>query len=63
MEAVERALDSEIACVRDAVNGSMAEVMEDHIRFHVIDPAHEKNRERAEGSCAPIRVRREAQPS
>jgi DNA-binding FrmR family transcriptional regulator len=44
MEAVERALESEsecadvlrlIASVRGAVNGLMAEVMEDHIREHV----------------------------
>jgi DNA-binding FrmR family transcriptional regulator len=44
VEAVERALDSEsecadvlrlIASVRGAVNGLMAEVMEDHIREHV----------------------------
>ena len=44
MEAVERALKSEsecadvlrlIASVRGAVNGLMAEVMEDHIREHV----------------------------
>jgi len=44
MEAVERALESEsecaevlrlIASARGAVNGLMAEVMEDHIREHV----------------------------
>ena len=44
VEAVERALESEsecadvlrlIASVRGAVNGLMAEVMEDHIREHV----------------------------
>jgi len=44
MEAVQRALESEsecaevlrlIASVRGAVNGLMAEVMEDHIREHV----------------------------
>jgi DNA-binding FrmR family transcriptional regulator len=65
MEAVERALDSEIGCadvlqliasVRGAVNGLMAEVMEDHIRFHVIDPAREKNRERAKGAEELIEV-------
>lgn len=46
IEAVERALDSEsecadvlqlIASVRGAVNGLMAEVMEDHVREHVLD--------------------------
>lgn len=46
VEAVERALESEsecadvlrlIASVRGAVNGLMAEVMEDHVREHVLD--------------------------
>ncbi len=44
MEAVERALESDIGCadvlhrlsaVRGALNGLMAKVMEDHIRYHV----------------------------
>jgi DNA-binding FrmR family transcriptional regulator len=48
IEAVERALDQEIGCsdvlqliagARGAINGLMAEVMEDHIRMHVMDPA------------------------
>jgi DNA-binding FrmR family transcriptional regulator len=47
VEAVERALDKErdcsevlqtIAACRGAINGLMAEVIEGHIRFHVIDP-------------------------
>ena len=59
IEAVERALDQEIGCAdvlqlitgaRGAINGLMAEVMEDHIRFHVSDPATDKDRERAQGS-------------
>jgi DNA-binding FrmR family transcriptional regulator len=65
MGAVERALETEIGCgdvlqllasVRGAVNGLMAEVMEDHIRFHVVDPAKEKNRERAQGAEELIEV-------
>jgi len=45
IEAVERALETEsecaevlqlIASVRGAVNGLMAEVMEDHVREHVV---------------------------
>jgi FrmR/RcnR family transcriptional regulator, repressor of frmRAB operon len=65
MEAVERGLETEIGCgdvlqllasVRGAVNGLMGEVMEDHIRFHVVDPAHEKNRERAKGAEELIEV-------
>lgn len=48
VEAVERALDAELGCgevlqliasIRGAVNGLMAEVMEEHIRNHVLDPA------------------------
>jgi DNA-binding FrmR family transcriptional regulator len=55
IEAVERALESEIGCtdalqliasVRGAVNGLMAEVIEDHIRFHVVVPARERDRTR-----------------
>jgi DNA-binding FrmR family transcriptional regulator len=47
VEAVERALKSDIGCtemlhrlaaVRGSINGLMAKVMEDHIRFHVADP-------------------------
>ena len=50
VEAVERALEAEIGCtdvlmlvasVRGAINGLTAELMEDHIRNHVVDPAHE----------------------
>jgi DNA-binding FrmR family transcriptional regulator len=56
VEAVERALEQEIGCAdvlqliagaRGAINGLMAEVMEDHIRAHVIDPAREPDAERA----------------
>ncbi len=59
VEAIERALEAEIGCadvlqviasVRGAVNGLMAEVMEDHIRFHIVDPAREPNTERARGA-------------
>jgi DNA-binding FrmR family transcriptional regulator len=47
VEAVEKALDQErdcaellqtIAACRGAINGLMAEVIEGHIRFHVVDP-------------------------
>jgi DNA-binding FrmR family transcriptional regulator len=56
IEAVERALDQEIGCAdvlqliagaRGAINGLMAEVMEDHIRAHLIDPAREPDPQRA----------------
>lgn len=55
VEALERGLENEVGCadllmliasVRGAVNGLMAEVMEDHIRRHVIDPASERTRVR-----------------
>jgi FrmR/RcnR family transcriptional regulator, repressor of frmRAB operon len=47
VEAIERALEQETGCsdtlrliasVRGAINGLMAEVLEDHIRTRVIDP-------------------------
>jgi DNA-binding FrmR family transcriptional regulator len=48
VEAIERALDSEAECsetlhtisaCRGALDSLMAEVIEGHIRFHVLDPA------------------------
>jgi len=65
VEAIERALETEIGCadvlqviasVRGAMNGLMAEVMEDHIRFHVVDPARETNKQRAQGAQELIDV-------
>ena len=65
VEAIERALETEIDCadvlqviasVRGAMNGLMAEVMEDHIRFHVVDPAREPNTQRAQGAQELIDV-------
>ena len=59
VEAIERALEAEVGCadvlqviasVRGAMNGLMAEVMEDHIRFHVVDPARERDPDRAKGA-------------
>jgi len=59
IEAVERALDQEIGCAdvmqliaaaRGAINGLMGEVMEDHIRMHVIDPGPDPNSERAQAT-------------
>ena len=56
IEAVERALDGEIGCsdvlqlitsARGAVNGLMAEVIEDYIRMRVADPLREPDTERA----------------
>jgi DNA-binding FrmR family transcriptional regulator len=59
VEAIERALEAEVGCadvlqviasVRGAMNGLMAEVMEDHIRFHVVDPARERDPDKAKGA-------------
>lgn len=57
VEAVERALDQEIGCsdvlqlaasIRGAVNGLIAELAEQHLRMHVIDPSLSED-ERAHG--------------
>jgi DNA-binding FrmR family transcriptional regulator len=48
VEAIERALEDEAGCekvmhlisaVRGAVSGLMAEVVEEHVRTHLVDPA------------------------
>lgn len=59
VEAVERALEVQAGCaevlqlvasIRGAVNGLTAELIEDHIRFHVVDPAREPDAEKARGA-------------
>jgi DNA-binding FrmR family transcriptional regulator len=59
VEAIERALDSEQECAgvlqlmaacRGALNGLMAEVMEGHIRFHVLSPNNRKNSPQVEAA-------------
>jgi DNA-binding FrmR family transcriptional regulator len=56
VEAMERALEQEIGCpemlrliasARGAINGLMAEVLEDHIRTRVVDPLREPDQTRA----------------
>jgi len=51
LEAVERALQADqdcgdmlmlLAAVKGGISGLMAEVLEDHIRFHLTDPSREK---------------------
>jgi len=65
IEAVERALEDEKGCTevlhlvvtaRGAINGLMAEVIEDHIRMHIVDPARERNSSRARGAEELIEV-------
>jgi DNA-binding FrmR family transcriptional regulator len=56
IEAVERAIGSEQDCsdvmqlitaARGAMNGLMAELVEDHVRFHVLDPGKKPTSEQA----------------
>lgn len=64
--AIERALEEEtqectsvlqlIASCRGAMNGLMAEVIEGHIRFHVIDPDHKPTHEQIEAAQEIIDV-------
>jgi DNA-binding FrmR family transcriptional regulator len=65
VEAVERALDAEIGCtdvlmlvasLRGAIQGLSAEVMEDHIRNHVVNPDTDQDAERAKGAAELIEV-------
>jgi DNA-binding FrmR family transcriptional regulator len=55
IEAVERALEAEKSCAtvlhlivgaRGAMNSLMTEVIEDHIRLHVVDPVKDAERQR-----------------
>jgi DNA-binding FrmR family transcriptional regulator len=64
IEAVERALEREKGCAevlqlvvaaRGAMNSLMAEVIEDHIRLHVVDP-RERDRDRVQGAEELIAV-------
>ena len=65
VEAIERALDGEEECFkvlqlmtacRGALNGLMAEVLEGHIRFHVLDPKSGKNTPQQEAAEELIEV-------
>lgn len=67
VEALERALDAEkgcaeilhqIAAVRGAINGLMTEVLEDHVRAHIADPAIASDAERQQGADELIAVLR-----
>ena len=55
IEAVERALEDDQGCAtvlhlivaaRGAMSGLMSEVIEDHIRLHVVDPSKDAERSR-----------------
>jgi DNA-binding FrmR family transcriptional regulator len=64
VEALERAVEEEKGCAeilhlivaaRGAMNSLMAEVIEDHIRMHVVDPDHERG-SRARGAEELIEI-------
>lgn len=59
VNAIEKALDGgddcsrvlqTIAACRGAINGLMAEVLEGHVRFHVVDPRRKATAEQAEAT-------------
>ena len=59
ISAIEKALESDqecskvlqtIAACRGAINGLMAEVLEGHVRFHVVDPNRKPTTEQAEAT-------------
>ena len=63
--AVERALEAEIGCadvlmlvasLRGAVHGLTAEMVEDHIREHVVNPETDTDPDRAQGAAELIEV-------
>ena len=58
VEAIERALDGEVGCeqvlqliaaTRGAISGLMAEVIEDHVRTHLVDEERHPGALNAEG--------------
>jgi DNA-binding FrmR family transcriptional regulator len=65
IEAVEKALDREqgcstilrtIAACRGAISSRMAEIIEGHIRSHVVDPDHQPTSEKAKAAQELIDV-------
>lgn len=62
LEAIERGLETEIGCadilmlvasVRGAINGLTVELIEEHIRHHVVDPDEEDDPDKA-GAAAEL---------
>jgi DNA-binding FrmR family transcriptional regulator len=65
VQAVERAIDQEqdcsiilhaIAACHGAIKGLMAEVIEGHVRFHLVDPDHQPTSEQAQAAQELIDV-------
>jgi DNA-binding FrmR family transcriptional regulator len=67
LNAVEKAIEEEQACAsvlqtlvacRGAMNGLVAELLEDHVRFHVVDPDKNPSSKQAQGARELIDVLR-----
>ena len=67
IEALERALDADAGCTevmtlltasRGALNGLMAEVVEDHILMHMVDPGRKPSRSEADAARELVAVLR-----
>jgi FrmR/RcnR family transcriptional regulator, repressor of frmRAB operon len=65
VEAIDRALDNEAGCeqvmhliagVRGAIAGLMAEVVEEHVRTHLVDPEKHPNALNAEATDQLLEV-------
>jgi len=66
VEAVERALDGQtedcgevlrlIAACRGAMNALMAEVLEGHVRHHVLDPGRTPSRQEIRGAAEVVDI-------
>lgn len=67
VDAIERALEAEAGCTevmrlltaaRGAINGMMAEVVDDHIQMHMMDPARRPSRDEKEAAGELVAVLR-----
>jgi FrmR/RcnR family transcriptional regulator, repressor of frmRAB operon len=65
VEAIERALEDEAGCARvmhlisgcrGAINGLLAEVVEDHVRTHLVDPVKDPTALNAEAADQLLEV-------
>jgi DNA-binding FrmR family transcriptional regulator len=65
LEAIERAVDQDVECARvlqqatscrGALEGFIAEVIEDHIREHMIDPGMPKDDARVQAAEALVEI-------
>lgn len=67
LDAVARALENDTPCgevlqlvasIRGAVNGLTVELIEDHVRHHVVDPDAEEDPDKAKGAADLLAVLR-----